>query len=467
MSATARERTKAFAVGYNNLATWSVAAQFAVNWNWPDEIITPLARIIKRRSETALDTLTPDTKVTLLTIRFDGSIEPRKPVKIKDIKGRLFRVHPGDVVFSKIDVRNGAIGLAPVGIDDMCVTSEFPVYSVNTDEALPEYIKLLFRTEAFTRMLNAMISGTSGRKRIQPTQLEEVKVPVPPLTFQQEVVAHWEAVNTKAKAEIRDAQKTLESIPNFLALKIGLTPLGYAHSDRAFVSSWKVIRRWGVGVAREMSCQPDLTKSPFPIVTLSDVIKDLQNGWSPKCLTRPAEGEEWGVLKVGAVSFGWFDEDQNKALPPNLKPIEQYEVEAGDLIISRANISQYVGACALVDEVRPRLMLCDKLFRAVMKEDSPILPKYLSEILKIPHLRWQIENNLTGASPTMKNISKPSIMALRFPLPPLDIQERIISDIEAKKREARYSYYAAQEQQKLLSTEIEQMILGTHSAEVN
>jgi len=74
------------------------------------------------------------------------------------------------------------------------------------------------------------------------------------------------------------------------------------------------------------------------------VIADLQNGWSPKCLTRPAESEEWGVLKVGAVSFGWFDERQNKALPSNLKPREQYEVKAGDLVISLANITQYVGA---------------------------------------------------------------------------------------------------------------------------
>jgi type I restriction enzyme S subunit len=84
-------------------------------------------------------------------------------------------------------------------------------------------------------------------------------------------------------------------------------------------------------------------------------------------LTRPAKKDEWGVLKVGAVSFGWFDESQNKALPPELKPRELYEVKSGDLIISRANIARYVGACALVSDVRPNLMLCDKLFRVIWK----------------------------------------------------------------------------------------------------
>jgi len=136
-------RPRAFSVSYRDLQTWSVAAQFAVNWNWPEVVIKPLVRILNRRAEAALETLTPESMATLLTIRFDGSIEPREPVRIKDIKGKLFRAYPGDVVFSKIDVRNGAIGLAPDNIDSMCATSEFPIYSVNIERAHPEYIKLL------------------------------------------------------------------------------------------------------------------------------------------------------------------------------------------------------------------------------------------------------------------------------------------------------------------------------------
>lgn len=467
MTEVAQARPRAFSVDFRGLQTWSVAAQFAVNWNWPDEVVKPLASILKRRNEAALETLTPESMVTLLTIRFDGSIEPREPVRIKDINGRLFRVYPGDVVFSKIDVRNGAIGLAPDDIDCMCVTSEFPVYSVDFQKTDSGYVKLLFRTVAFKKLLNSMISGASGRKRIQPTQLEGVKVPIPPLPIQQKIVAHWEAANSKANADMDASQELAISTPSLLVSKIGLKALVSSHSRRAFVSSWNEIERWGVGLAREMSRRPNVEMSPFPVVSLSDVIADLQNGWSPKCLTRPATGDEWGVLKVGAVSFGWFDERQNKALPPSLKPREQYEVKPGDLIISRANIARYVGACALVDKVRPRLMLCDKLFRVVWKEESPVLPKYLDEILKIPHLRWQIENNLTGASPTMKNISKPALMALRFPLPPLDIQEAIIAEIEEKRKEARDLQKDAKVSQKQAGLEVEKMIFGTRPVEAH
>lgn len=457
--------TRVFMVNFQDLKAWSVAAQFSVSWNWPNEIIKPLGEILSRRSEAAVNELTPEAQVTLLTIRFDGSIEPREPTRIRDIKGKLFRVYPEDVVFSKIDVRNGAIGLAPANIDCMCVTSEFPVYSVNTEKILPEYVKLLFRTTYFKKLLNSMISGTSGRKRIQPSQLEGVKVPIPPLHIQWKIVTYWEAVNAKAKADTELSQEIARNIPNFLAAKIGLSTLSTSHSRRAFVSSWTEIERWGVDVARQMSHQPNLTESHYPVVSLSDIIEDLQNGWSPKCFTRPAKDNEWGVLKVGAVSFGWFDESQNKALPPNLKPVDQYEVKPNDLIISRANITQYVGACALVNETRPKLMLCDKLFRVIWKKDSPVLPTYLDEILKIHHLRWQIENNLTGASPTMKNISKPALLALQFPLPPLDVQANIISIIEAKRKEAKSLQNNAKKRQKAAKIEVEKLILGTLSVE--
>jgi type I restriction enzyme S subunit len=171
------------------------------------------------------------------------------------------------------------------------------------------------------------------------------------------------------------------------------------------------------------------------------------------------------VLKVGAVSFGWFDEKQNKALPSNLKPRDQYEVKAGDLVISRANITQYVGACALVEEVRSKLMLCDKLFRVVWKDDSPILPKYLDEVFKIPHLRWQIENNLTGTSPTMKNISKPGLMALQFPIPPLEVQKKIVSELSKKREELNSLQDAAIENLKSATKRVEKMILGLRLVE--
>lgn len=148
-----------------------------------------------------------------------------------------------------------------------------------------------------------------------------------------------------------------------------------------------------------------------------------------------------------------------------MKHRAEYEVKTGDLIISRANITRLVGACAIVKKTRSQLMLCDKLFRVIWKKHSPILPEYLDEVLKIPYLRWQIENNLTGASPTMKNISKPALLSLTFPLPSLPKQKKLIEEVEDRKNKAFRKKNEAQRLIRKTEEDVRKMILGLRPVE--
>lgn len=159
----ASARPRAFAVWFKDLARWNPGSFVQSDWRWPKEIIKPLSVALKARNF-AINNEQP--MPPMITIRFDGELEQRSSRATKDIKGKLFRAHAGDVVYSKIDVRNGAIGIVPECLPDVAVTSEFPVYEVNKDVALPMYIKLLFRTELFRRTINSMISGASGRIRV-------------------------------------------------------------------------------------------------------------------------------------------------------------------------------------------------------------------------------------------------------------------------------------------------------------
>jgi restriction endonuclease S subunit len=176
--------------------------------------------------------------------------------------------------------------------------------------------------------------------------------------------------------------------------------------------------------------------APLPDwVPLNFYVRRIENGWSPSCENRPATGGEWGVLKVGSVSFGVYDPFENKALPTTLKPKPEYEVLSGDFLMSRANTKELVGACTLVDQTRSRLMLSDKIFRFVFTKESPSERRYLDHVLKSPALRLQIERAATGTSPTMKNISKEKVLNLLLPQHDVADQRRIVAyldDLQAK-----------------------------------
>src|SRR5207302_10121031 len=60
-------------------------------------------------------------------------------------------------------------------------------------------------------------------------------------------------------------------------------------------------------------------------------LRSIEQGWSPTCENRPAEQDEWGVLKVGCVNGIKFNPNENKALPSETEPIPELEIKPGDV----------------------------------------------------------------------------------------------------------------------------------------
>ncbi|WP_312831580.1 restriction endonuclease subunit S [Pseudomonas lactis] len=141
----------------------------------------------------------------------------------------------------------------------------------------------------------------------------------------------------------------------------------------------------------------------------------FEQGWSPQCDSRQAEGDEFGVLKVGCVNYGTFDSNENKALPKELTPRLQYLIQQGDLLISRANTKDLVGSAAVVDKNYDKIILCDKLYR--LRFNESIEPQWAAYYLALPIVRQQIELGASGASHSMQNIGQSTIKELPIVIP--------------------------------------------------
>jgi len=156
----------------------------------------------------------------------------------------------------------------------------------------------------------------------------------------------------------------------------------------------------------------------------------IEQGWSPQCNNQPASEEQWGVLKVGCVNGESFDENENKSLPEHFEPKLRYEVKSGDILVSRANTKALLGSAAIVKNVRPKLLICDKLYR--IKSNLLIEPEYLVRFMRSTIARYQYERNATGTSGSMQNIGQDTLKNLPIPLPPKDEQVAILKDLERK-----------------------------------
>lgn len=164
---------------------------------------------------------------------------------------------------------------------------------------------------------------------------------------------------------------------------------------------------------------------------LKFALRSLEQGWSPACDSRPAEKDEWGVLKVGCVNGTEFDPTENKALPSDLQPIRVLEIRPGDILMSRANTRELLGSAVLVRNPPPQLLLCDKLYRLKINP-AVIHPSFLVWALSSRAARDQLERDATGASSSMQNIAQSVVRELVLPLPPLEEQRTIADYLDEK-----------------------------------
>jgi type I restriction enzyme, S subunit len=193
-------------------------------------------------------------------------------------------------------------------------------------------------------------------------------------------------------------------------------------------------------------------------VRLGDLVAASEAGWSPSCSETPRQDGQWGVLKVSAVSWGEFDPGANKELPSGLPPRPEYEVRAGDFLLSRANTAELVARSVVVRSTPPRLMLSDKIIRLILPQS--VNRSFLNLCNNSAAARIYYAAKASGTSSSMKNVSREVVLGLPIPLPPIREQARIVARVDELMRlcdalEAK-GRLEAEQHARLLST-----LLGT------
>ena len=151
-------------------------------------------------------------------------------------------------------------------------------------------------------------------------------------------------------------------------------------------------------------------------VFLDTYIKELRGGKS----LAGEESNKNKVLKTGAVSNDYFNPFEVKNLPTDYIPLDEHKVEKGDVIISRMNTSELVGAAGYVWTSNDNIYLPDRLWKVVLNEGVNTI--FLWKLITNEKTKLKIKRIASGTSGSMKNISKSKFLQIRVPLPPLSLQ---------------------------------------------
>ncbi len=296
------------------------------------------------------------------------------------------RIQPRDVLLSIA----GTIGRTAVVPDNApAMNCNQAVAIIRLEENVsPRYLSHWLNTgDAYRQISGSKVTGTISNLSLGC--IKNLEIPLPPIAEQRRIAAildKADGVRRKRKEAIALTEELLRS---------------------AFL---------------DMFGDPVTNPKGWEIKPLGDLLQNIESGWSPKCEAREADPDEWGVLKLGAVTYGHFDSHENKAMLLENSPRPELEIKKGDLLVTRKNTYELVGASTFVQQTRPKLMLPDLIFRLKVIEE--IEPVYLWQTLSQRSMRFQLSRLAGGTAGSMPNISKARLRTLKVPVPPTELQAK-------------------------------------------
>jgi type I restriction enzyme S subunit len=246
-----------------------------------------------------------------------------------------------------------------------------------------------FLRSAWQEIQSRIDCAAHGTKRLPSDKLGTLLVPLPPLPEQKRIAAILDKADTirrKRQEAIRLTEELLRS---------------------AFL---------------EMFGDPVTNPKGWEVRKLGEVLDRIESGWSPVCEARTAHGDEWAVLKLGCVTYGRYDPTANKAMTAVETPRADLEVRTGDLLFSRKNTRDLVGATAYVFDTPPRRTLPDTVFRLVPNVRASAV--FLWQMLSDRGIRARLRRQASGTAGSMPNISKERLREVPVPIPPAEVQRK-------------------------------------------
>lgn len=162
---------------------------------WPK---IALGEVLCRASEPAA--CVPDAEYDEVTIRLWGKgVISRGKVLGADVTTPRRVVRANQLILSKIDARNGALGLVPEELDGAIVSNDFPSFEFADSAQLdPAFMGWMVRSRHFVDLCRAASEGTTNRVRIKEDRFLAQEIALPPLAEQQTIVRRLETLAAKA-----------------------------------------------------------------------------------------------------------------------------------------------------------------------------------------------------------------------------------------------------------------------------
>lgn len=432
-----------------------------------------------------ITTIDDNGKYKRITVKTkNGGVCLRDIVTGKNIgTKKQWLVSEGLFIISKIDARNGAMGIIPKELNGAIVTNDFPVFNIDKDSIVPQYLLLVTTTERFVEFVQKCSSGTTNRQRVDVNDFLDVKIPLPTLSEQQALV---EAYNSKIKAaeeKERRADQLNNEIEDYLLSELGIKLKGtYSQNlpessvcaepqveyciNPASSAMKKDTYHWGDEIKKEYrwlkfvrfkdvdrwDCYnaENKLKSIFGIVRLGELITSISTGTTPPTSIKTYfDGNVKFYTPADISDEMYLSASERYISDLAIKDNKARVFHRGDVLF--VGIGSTVGKVGVVND---DIVSSNQQITGFSLKTSLVIPEYVFCFMNY-------NKHITTAEKTKSTlpiVNQEKIINIPIPIPPLEIQNAIVKHITELKEQIKQLKQEAKELRENALVEFEKEI---------
>lgn len=362
---------------------------------WPK---VRLGEVLRRSEETV--ELQADAEYRQITVKLWG-----KGIVLRGILSgaaiaalRQTVARRGQFILSRIDARNGALGIVPPELDGAIVTSDFPLFDVVEDRLAASYLGWKCRTASFIEECKRASEGTTNRVRLQEDKFLAREIPLPPLAEQRRVVARIELLAAQIHEARSLRQRSGKEAEALLSNQVGkvFSRLKATHRPRPFASFSPHVTSGPRNWAKHYEPNGSRFYRAQDVGPVGKVLNDS------KAFITPPPGEQGRTAML-----------QNGDLMLVITGATVGRVNVYRKGLESGFVSQHVGICRL--------------------PQSEVEPEFASWGLRGPSGQAQLLGQRYGQGKPGLNLT--NIRSLALPFPPLPEQRRIVAELDTVQAE--------------------------------
>jgi type I restriction enzyme S subunit len=338
---------------------------------------TPLGEVLAEdRQRVAVE---PDRSYPIAGVYgFGRGVLLREPVGGEQISAsHLYRIASGQIIYSRLKAFEGAFALVPAEADGRYVSNEFPTFSVNRAQALPEFVALLLAVPRIWRELTDRSMGVGARReRLQVADFLEFEIDLPPLDVQRRIVTTVQAATELADAAIDEAEAA-----NGIAVAI------YAEAIN----------------------QPQCRRLPLGELAELDLDRVLI-----------ADGGRYAIAGVAIAGQGLFWRDVIDGSSTTYERL--HRLRAGQLVYRK--LTAWEGPITVVSPEFDGAFVSPE-FPTLSLNSSELVPDFMAFVCQLPSFHYEMRALSTGTAERRNRLKPADLLEIEVDVPPIGEQHRV------------------------------------------